>query len=488
MISSLGRALNRTSKLAITMLFVCIVPLSSPLQAETKGEKIGREAYEKLNSEARYPDEELQAYVTKLGNYMVSHSEMADEEWTFTVINDESLNAFVTEGRFVYIHTGLLMYMQSEAQLAGVIGHEIGHLVHRHPQKRQSSASLGKALSNIATVAVAVATGSGQAARSTSQLGGLANTALVTGYGRDNELESDAAGARYLLAAGYPPQAMIDGISAMKDQERFQRLKAKEAGVKLAGYHALSSTHPRNDRRLQEVIRAVGQLEEGQVRRGLDGEFERQLEGLKFRDNPLITRTNGSRYLNRPMDFTLAYPSGWKIKSRGSVIQARGPSDGAVVQMRVKKLKEDITPENYLRVARNFTDLTDGQTLDTETIKGYAGRIPESAKYPERRVAVMFHKKRAFLFVAQVERGKQNAFYDSLFSATFASFRPLTDYEKAIALSRQITWQQVPAGTTFAALAEQSPIKQFAEEELRLMNGRYPYGEPKPGEWLKVVR
>ncbi len=486
--SSISILSGYARKFAALLILSYIGILFSPLHAETKGEKDGREAYEKLNSEARYPDEELQAYVSKLGNYMVSHSEMADEEWTFTVIDDESLNAFVTEGRFVYIHTGLLMYMQSEAQLAGVIGHEIGHLVHKHPQKRKSSARLSKALSTIATVAVAATTGSSQATRDMSQLGGLANTAIVNGYGRENELESDAAGARYLLAAGYAPQAMIDGISAMKDQERFQRMKAKEAGVTLRGYHALSSTHPRNDRRLQEVIRAVGKLEEGQVRRGLDGERERHIEGLKFQNHPLITRTNGSRYLNRPMDFTLAYPSGWKIKSRGSVIQARGPSDGAVVQMRVKKLKEDITPENYLRVARNFTDLTDGESLDKGSIKGYAGRIPESAKYPERRVAVLFHKKRAFLFVAQVERGKQNAFYDSLFKATFTSFRPLTDYEKAIALSRQITWQQVPAGTTFAMLAKQSPIKQFAEEELRLMNGRYPYGEPKAGEWIKVVR
>lgn len=484
----LERISNNAHKFVALLAVVCFFVLSFPLNAETKGEKEGREAYEKLNGEARYPDEELQAYVTRLGNYMVSHSEMSDEKWTFTVIDDEALNAFVTEGRFVYIHTGLLMYMQSEAQLAGVIGHEIGHLVHKHPQKRKSSHALSKALSTIATVATAVATGSGQATRDVNQLGNLANTALVKGYGRENELESDAAGARYLLAAGYPPQAMIDGISAMKDQERFQRLKAKEAGVQLPGYHALSSTHPRNDKRLQEVIRAVGRLEEGQVRRGQDGEFERQLEGLKFKNQPLITRTNGSRYLNRPMDFTLAYPSGWKIKSRGSVIQARGPSDGAVVQMRVKKLKEDITPENYLRVARNFTTLTDGESLDSDTIKGYAGRIPASEKYPERRVAVIFHKRRAFLFVAQVDRGKQNAFYDSLFKATFASFRPLTDYEKAIALSRQITWQQIPAGTTFAKLAEQSPIKQFAEEELRLMNGYYPYGEPKPGEWLKVVR
>lgn len=487
MICLLGGGSSKTLAFAAMLVVACFFAPSSPLHAETKGEKDGREAYEKLNSEARYPDEELQAYVTKLGNYMVSHSEMSDEKWTFTVIDDEALNAFVTEGRFVYIHTGLLMYMQSEAQLAGVIGHEIGHLVHRHPQKRKSSDGISKALSKIAAVATAVATGSGQAARDIDRLGGLANTALVKGYGRDNELESDEAGARYLLAAGYPPEAMIDGISAMKDHERFQRLQAKEAGVKLQGYHALSSTHPRNDRRLQEVIKAVGRLEEGQVVRGQDGEFERQLEGLKFKNQPLVTRTKGSRYLNRPMDFTLAYPSGWKIMSRGSVIQARGPTDGAVVQMRVKKLKEDITPENYLRVARSFSNLTDGESLDSDTIKGYAGRIPESEKYPERRVAVMFHKKRAFLFVAQVDRGKQNAFYDSLFKATFSSFRQLTDYEKAIELSRQITWQQVPAGTTFAKLAEQSPIKQFAEEELRLMNGYYPYGEPKPGEWLKVV-
>ncbi len=456
--------------------------------AESKAEKQGREAYEKLNSESRYPDEELQAYVSKLGNLMVSQSEMADEKWTFTVLNDPTINAFVTPGRFVYINSGLLTYIQSEAQLAGVIGHEIGHLVHRHPEKRSTASGLSKALSTIAAIAVGVTTGSGTAANATNSLGSLAGTALVTGYGRENELEADEAGARYLLAAGYPPDAMIDGIATLKDHERFERLKAKEEGRKVSGYHGLFSTHPRNDKRLQNLVREVGGLKEGQVSRGLDGEFERQMEGFKFKDYPLVTRTNGSRYLNRPMDFTLAYPSGWKIKSRGSIIQARGPSDGAVIQMRVKKLKEDVSPEQYLKESRGFSNLIDGESLDSDTVKGYTGRVPASDKYPERRVAVMFHKKRAFLFVAQVDKDKQNSFYDTLFMATFWSFRPLNDYEKNIALSRHITWQQVPPGTTFAKLAEQSPIKKFAEEELRLMNGYYPYGEPKAGEWLKVVR
>ncbi|MFK8020705.1 MAG: M48 family metalloprotease [Pseudomonadales bacterium] len=461
--------------------------------SEKKAIKIGKKAYEQIiNKNPPYPDEELQAYVRDIGNRLASHSDLADKPWRFTVLDDPAINAFVTPGYFVYVNTGLLTYIQSEAQLAGVIGHEIGHLVRKHPDRQSTANGWTKALSTIATVLVGVTTGSGQAASGANQLGSLAGTALVRGYGRDMELEADEEGAKYLLAAGYPPEAMVDVIAVLKDQERFARLKAKEKGARPIAYHGVFSTHPRNDKRLQNAVRAVGSLDEGVVERGLDGDFEEHMEGFKFLNTPLIFRTTGSRYLNRPMDFTLAFPSGWSIKSKGSVIQAKGEGGKAVIQMRIKKLEEEITPEKYLREVRNFKTLENGESLDNEHIKGYSAIVPANSKYPARRIAVIFHKKRAFLFVAQLTDPSipeaLASFYDTLFMASFWSFRPLNEYDRSIALSRHISWYQAEQGVSFEALAAASPIKEFAEEELRLMNGYYPYGEPKAGEWLKIVR
>lgn len=457
--------------------------------SKKKAAEIGRKAYaEIIQQTPPYPDKELQAYINDLGQLLVSHSELADMEWRFTVLDNPQINAFVTPGGYVYINTGLLTYIQSEAQLAGVIGHEIGHLTGKHPDRQRTAAGWSKALSTIAAVAVGVTTGSGQAAGATGNLGNLASAALVSGYGRDMELEADEAGAKYLLKAGYSPQAMVDVIAVLKDQERFARMQARESGKKPVAYHGVFSTHPRNDQRLQNVVKAVGTLPPGAVERGNDGRFAQNMEGFKFLNNPLMIKTDGSRYLNRPMDFTVAFPSGWTVKSKDSVIQAKGHSDGAVVQIRAKRRPgKDVSPEQYLRVERNFSNLIDGEEIGDDKTPGFTGIVPESESYPRRRIAVIYHKSRAFLFVAQVDKGKYTSFYDTLFMASLWSFRQLNEYDRSIALSRQVTWLQAPAGTTFADLAAKSPVKQFAEAHLRLMNGYYPYGEPKANEWIRII-
>ncbi len=483
--------LKKLNLLPILFVLLAWVVIADDAWALSKKEiKEGREFYEHITKQhPPYPDEELQKYVSDLGNKLAAHSELPDIDWTFTVLDDPTINALATPGGFVYVNTGLMAYLRSEAQLAAVIGHEIGHVTGGHGRKKKASAAWSNALRTIAAVAVGVTTGNSNAVNSTNQMGAYAGTAMVMGYGREMELEADAFGARYMLAAGYPPEAAIEMVSTLKDHERFHRLQAKALGKEVRGYHGLFSTHPRNDKRLQNAIKAVGQLEEGQVRSGLDGEFERRMEGFKFLDNPLNIRTVGSRYYNRPMDFTVAFPSGWEVRSKGAIVQARGTSDGAVMQMRVKRLRdEEMTPEEYLRKERSFTTLEQGEVLGDEKLPGFTGIVPAEGKYPTRRIAVLFHKRRAFLFVAQVDKGKHNSFYDTLFMASLWSFRPLTDYDRSISLARQITWYQAQAGDTFAGLATNSPIKNFAEEQLRLLNGYYPYGEPKVGEWLKVVR
>lgn len=475
---------QRIVVLSILLLFAG----QSFAMSEEKEIEIGRKMHaEILSKTPRYADEELQAYVNDLGQLLASHSERPHLEWHFTVLDSKDINAFATPGGYVYLNSGLMTYLQSEAQLAGVLGHEIGHITGHHASRQTSAARWSQALSTIAAVAVGVGTGSGQAANATRGLGDLAGTALVRGYGRDMELEADGSGAKYLRAAGYPPQAMISVIGALKDQERFSRLKAKSEGKQAISYHGVFSTHPRNDQRLQNVVKEVGALEASKAIRGNDGLFERHMDGFKFLETSLNIKTVGSRYMNRPMDFTLAFPSGWSVKTRGAVIQGRGPKDSAVVQLRVQRLKDDVSPETYLRDVRQFSNLEQGESLNQDERLGFTGIVPATGPYPRRRVAVIYHKNRVFMFTAQADNSALQNFYDTLFMATLWSFRPLSNYEKNIALARQLTWIQVGENTSFAELAKHSPVKNFAEEELRLINGYYPSGEPKPGTWLRII-
>ena len=130
----------------------------------------------------RYPDEALQAYVQRVGERVASHSHRSNLAYHFTVVDSPDINAFALPGGYIYIHRGLMAYLNSEAELAAVLGHEVGHVTARHSVRQQSQSAAWGILGQ----AVAIGTGVGAAADITNVLGG----AVVSGYGRDMELEA----------------------------------------------------------------------------------------------------------------------------------------------------------------------------------------------------------------------------------------------------------------------------------------------------------
>src|SRR5690606_34617638 len=161
-----------------------------------------------------YEDQRLQAYVNEVGQRAAKASHRPELEYHFMVLDSEDINAFTTGGGYVYITRGIMNYLNSEAELAAVLGHEIGHITARHPVRQQSKSTL----SNIGAAALGIFTGS-------ADLAGLANyagAALVSGYGRDQELEADRLGAEYLTKTGFAPESMIDVVRLLKNQEMFE--------------------------------------------------------------------------------------------------------------------------------------------------------------------------------------------------------------------------------------------------------------------------
>ncbi len=152
----------------------------------------------------RYNDEKLQAYVQRVGERVARSSHRSNLQYHFTVIDSPDINAFALPGGYIYIHRGLIAYLGSEAELAAVLGHEVGHVTARHSVRQQSQASAW----NILGQAVAIGTGVGAA----GDLANVLGTAFVRGYGRDMELEADGLGAQYLARAGYDPTAMIQVV------------------------------------------------------------------------------------------------------------------------------------------------------------------------------------------------------------------------------------------------------------------------------------
>ena len=245
------------------------------LISEQQELQMGAQAHrDVLKQMKKYNNARLQAYVNGIGQTLARQSHRKNIKFTFTVIDDPSVNAFALPGGYVYITTGLMAYLNSEAELAGVLGHEIGHVTARHGVQQQSAGIASAILIDIISKKSKSAN-----PKSLQQFG----TALLRGYGREHELQADQLGAEYLARIGHKPEAMIDVVSVLKAQEEFDKYQARKEGRQPRAYHGVFSSHPTNDRRLQEVIGAAKKYKSSRNRAVNHDAYLKQINGMKYR-------------------------------------------------------------------------------------------------------------------------------------------------------------------------------------------------------------
>ncbi|MDP6417336.1 MAG: M48 family metalloprotease, partial [Gammaproteobacteria bacterium] len=314
--------------------------------SENKEKEIGLEEHEKvLDSMPVLEDEKLLAYVREVGNKVAKVSHRPNLEYTFNIIDSPDINAFALPGGYVYVNRGLLTFMNSEADLAAVLAHEIGHITARHAVQQQARGALANVASTVGGVVTAVATGSGYVGSQISQVASIWAQTGLSGFGREHELEADQLGAEYLVRAGYDPTAMIDVITVLKNQEDFSRRVSGGGG----GYHGLFATHPRNDTRLQEAIAAVGQLDDIEITHLDDENFRDQINGL------IVGASQGSqssetrnRYYQGAMGYTLVFPEEWEITETITTVAASAPNIGSL-KIEAQRLQDNIEPRVFIR-------------------------------------------------------------------------------------------------------------------------------------------
>lgn len=193
----------------------------------------GKKAHEEVLQEyGVYANPRVQAYVDELGQRLAKQSHRRNLEWHFTVLDSPEVNAFALPGGYVYVTRGLLAYMESEADLAGVIGHEIGHVSARHGAQRatrQQTAGLG-VLAATLLGAVLEAKGVGGATDIAGTLSQGVAAGYIASYSRDQETQADQLGAEYLARNNYDPKNMIDVIRVLKSQEQYAADAARAEG------------------------------------------------------------------------------------------------------------------------------------------------------------------------------------------------------------------------------------------------------------------
>ncbi|MEZ5502545.1 MAG: M48 family metalloprotease [Halioglobus sp.] len=429
---------------------------------------------EMLAQGAAYDNPELQAYVNRVGQQLVANSDEPDMTFTFTVVDSPDINAFALPGGYVYINRGLLAYLENEAEMAGVLAHEIGHVTANHHGRQQTAAVTNKV---VATTAY-VLTGSGDLATASNMYG----SELISGYGRDMELEADGLGAQTMYRAGYDTDALLKVIGVLKDQEEFQRIKARAGGKPVASYHGLYATHPRNDQRLKKVINTASELDLDAPREDptIPGEFQRHIEGLVWGDSVQSERAENRFYHNK-LGFTFEHPSGWTVTAGAQAIVAKAPDNGGEMSISVQRATAGGSPRSALQ------DVASGplnaiSDLDQSGLKGITAVAGSGAT--ARRVAVIDYNNLYYVFTCSAQ---DFTTADGTLLAMIQSFRPMHPAERQAGNGHFLHYIQVPQGATIASLAASMRIPD-AEAQLRLLNGLYPRGEPRTGDWIKIIR
>lgn len=456
------------------------------MMSEDEEVRLGHESHADILREyGVYDDPELQAYVQEIGEALAKKSHRSHLQFKFTVLDSTQVNAFALPGGYVYITRGLLAYLNSEAELAAVLGHEIGHVTARHGVRQVSATKAANIGMSIGSILVPELQNS-----LVSNILNTLSTALIRGYGRDHELEADRLGAEYLARSGYSPQAMIEVIGVLKNQELFDKQLAKEEGREPRAYHGVFASHPENDTRLLRVVEAAEQYTSKDASRIERESFLQKLDGLVFGGSEKEGVRRGNRFFHAELKMGVDFPDGWYVENSADSITGLPKDRAAKLVMRMEKANRRMTPETFTYARLGVDTLDDDREFKVEGLEGYTGvtDIKTAMGMRKARIAVIYMDNKAYIFIGYAQQKGEFLNYDADFFRTIKSVRPLSESEKVMAKALRLKLLKVKAKQNMKELAAASVIPHHAEEQLRLLNDLYPSGEPSAGLTIKVVQ
>jgi predicted Zn-dependent protease len=418
-----------------------------------------------------YPDPALQRYIQDLGVRLAATSERSKLPWTFRVVDDPAVNAFALPGGFIYVTRGIMAHLGSEAELAGVVGHEIGHVTARHTASqlsKQQLAGLGLAIGAIASSTI-------------ERYAGVASQALgvlFLKFSRDDENQADGLGLRYVQRANFDPRQM-PAVFRLLD-----RLSSQQTGGRLPEWLA---THPNPANRLERMntqIAALPQDFSGTIvnRNG----YERRLDGMIFGMNPREGFFKGTEFFHPDLRFRITFPNGWSTFNGKQAVAAVSAEQDAVIELTVA---EGSSADQAARAFLSQEGLQGG-TLSRGHVSGLAASGAPFAAATQSgtvRGTVLFveYGRGVYRMLAYSPEARWSA-NAAAADRALHSFQPLTDPAMLNVQPQQIDILTLDRRTTIAELAQQRPSPVPAAT-LALLNQVEVQTPLEPGRLVKWV-
>ena len=425
-------------------------------------------------------------YVEGVGRRIAVQSGLSNAQGDFTVtlLNSPVNNAFAIPGGYVYVTRQLMALMNDEAELAGVLGHEVGHVAAQHGQRRQQAAqrnAIGGAL--LGALAGALLGDSGLAGLVQKGIG-TGSQLLTLKFSRSQEYEADDLGIRYLASGGYDPRALSDMLASLAAQSNLDSQVAGNA----RSMPEWASTHPDPASRVDRAARAADATRVTSTVRNRDA-FLNALNGVLYGDDPKQGVIDGSRFLHPDLRLSFTAPSGFGMENGADAVSITG--SGGQAQFSAAPYSGNLATyinNVFAKLGGGNGGVPAGEVSRT-TINGIpaAWRTVRASSQSSQVDATVFAydfgggKAYHFLLLTQAGQGV------GPFTSMVESIKPLSAQEAAAIRPRRVQVLTVKSGDTIQSLAKRMAYSDYPLERFLTINALSDNAVLRPGQRVKIV-
>jgi len=444
-----------------------------------------------LQDNKRINNKELNDYFQKLGESIAKESHRPKLKWHFTLIDDPTFNAFATPGGYVYMYRGMLNYFNSEAELAGVIGHEIGHITARHAVRGMSTAQVSGLLLGLLQANI-------PGGQLTGNAFNLVNAIINRGYSRKFELEADQLGEDYLEKLNYDPRAMSAFLKTLQYSDELEIKIAKEEGREPnIGYHGLFSTHPDHDKRIDALNKETDK--DAKLKNNRE-KFLKLLDGSIYGSSPEEGYVKNSVFYHPILAIKFNVDADWTLKNDPDKLVLTKKNSNITLRaddLLADDLENGLTPQKYLENGINKSSFLSTNKLIKSEAFSYNDLIGHTHLYSAENIFNKSYKRFTVIFDTDMKDTKPKAWIavtnlenlddDNAGTSMLKSFSkmPIDEIKKSKGLRIKVI--RFRDGMSYMQLAKSSPLGKYAVDKLRLLNGDYPDKDPVIGELIKIV-
>ena len=420
-----------------------------------------------------YSDSALQRYVSDVGLRLAATSHRPNLPWTFTIVDSPAINAFALPGGYIYITRGILPYLDDESELAGVVGHEIGHVTARHAAQaytRQAEANIGLTILSIFVPGT----------RPFSDLSASGLGVLFLRNSRENELEADRLGVEYGSNAGWDPEGVPRFLSTL---QRVDSLSER-------GVPNWLSTHPAPESRVERAAPVATKFAGAATARNRDAYLEK-IDGLVVGDNPKDGIVRGNVFLHPQLRIGMDFPEGWDVVNSAEQVAAREP--GTMHYMLLQEVEQprgralgDIAVAAMIKAGYKVVD---GRMDRVNGMDAYVGTYRGEVKGTGRVLMRAAHISvgRQVYIVAGLAPEAEFPLVDREIAPAVQSFRELSRDEASRIRPNRLDFYVVRQGDSWQSIAARQGKNMVNAATLAIMNDHAVSVQPEAGDRIKIV-